>query len=73
MNENTAQEAAVQTTISSLVELHLLVGGLVVLALALLLGLGGITALKDGTTVLVELKLGDHNVRGVDADVHSGT
>merc|ERR1719331_857037 len=61
MNENTAQEAAVQTTISSLVELHLLVGGLVVLAL------------EDGATVLVQLELGDHHVRRVDAHVHGGT
>merc|ERR1712054_410075 len=71
MNENTAQEAAVQTTISSLVELHLLVGGLV--ALALKLSLRGVLALEDGATVLVQLELGDHHVRRVDAHVHGGT
>ena len=56
-----------------LVELHLLIGRLGVLALALLHGLGGVTAIEDGATVLVELELSDHNVGWVNADVHSGT
>jgi hypothetical protein len=40
---------------------------------SLSLGLGAVLALEDGLAVLVQVKLGDDNLGGVDADGDSGT
>lgn len=50
--------------------LHLL---LCKLALALVCCLGGALALQQGTTVLVQLQLGDDALAGVNANVDGGT
>ena len=61
-------ESKKHNTLSLVLHLSdLLLGNLTLLTL-----LGAVTTLKDGTTILVELKLGDLNVAGVDANLNSG-
>merc|ERR1712007_423275 len=51
---------------------QLVVNTLRVLTLALGKLLGGVLTVQDGTTILVELKLGDGNIGWVNTDIHGG-